>query len=82
VETQLQIRKLKTVKIFKTNIRNVKDAAEILISLLAIYPLYKINFDLDDIDNILRIEAEQIEIEPDNIIGYMVDLGYCCEELK
>lgn len=82
METESQITQLKTVKIFKTNTRNDKDAAKIATSLLTIYPLYKINFDLEDGDNILRVEADQFEIETDHIIKYMVDLGYSCEVIK
>lgn len=82
METESQITQIKTVKIFKTNVRNDNDVANIVTSLLKIYPVYKINFDLEDIDNILRVEADQIEIKTDDIINYMVDSGYSCEELE
>lgn len=77
-----QITQIITVKIFKTNVRNDKDVAKILTSFLTIYPLCKINFDLDDGDNILRVEAAQFEVETDDIIKHMVGLGYSCEELE
>lgn len=73
---------MKTVEIFKTNVRNDKDAAKIVTSLLALYPVYKINFDLEDEDNILRVEADQFEIETGDIIRYMIDLDYSCERIE
>ncbi|WP_010250524.1 hypothetical protein [Myroides injenensis] len=73
---------MKTVEIFKTNIQNDKVADKITISLLALYPVYKINFDLEDEENILRIEANKFKIETEEIIDYMIGLGYSCEPIK
>ncbi|MDJ1469259.1 hypothetical protein [Xanthocytophaga flava] len=53
---------MKTVEIFKTNVQNDKDAKRIIASFLAVYPLYKINFDLEDEDNIFRVEANHLGI--------------------
>ncbi len=72
----------KTVEIFKTNVENDEDADKITTSLLTRYPVYKINFDLEDEENILRVEANQFEIATDDIIKYMIELGYCCERIK
>lgn len=44
------------VEIFKTNITNKKMAQAALKSLRPVLPGCKLNFDLDDNDNILRIE--------------------------
>lgn len=82
METESQITQIKTVKIFKTNVQNDKDSAKIATALLTQYPLYKINFDLEDCDKILRVEADQCGIETDNIIMYMVGFGYRCQEIK
>jgi len=73
---------MKTVEIFKTNIQNNRDADKITTSLLALYPIYKINFDLEDEENILRVEANKFEIETDEIINYMIGLGYSCERIE
>lgn len=72
---------MKTVEIFKTDVQNNEEAARIIFSLIALYPIYKINFDLDDEDNILRIEANQNELEIANIIQCVVDMGYYCERI-
>lgn len=73
---------MKTVKIFKTDIQNDTEADKVITFLIALYPFYKINFDLEDEENILRIEAYQIEIETDDIIKYMVDLECSCERIE
>lgn len=73
---------MKIVEIFKTNVQNDKDADKIITSLLAMYPVYKINFDLEDEENILRVEVNKFEIEADKIINYMIELGYNCERTE
>lgn len=73
---------MKIVEIFKTNVQNDKDADKIITSLLAMYPVYKINFDLEDEENILRVEVNKFEIEADKIINYMIGLGYNCERTE
>ncbi|WP_080779264.1 methyltransferase type 11 [Chryseobacterium phocaeense] len=73
---------MKTVEIFKTNVLNGKEAGNIITFLITVYPEFIINFDLEDTDNILRIEANQFEIEADNVIKYMIELGYSCERIE
>ena len=73
---------MKTVEIFKTNIQNNKDADKITTSLLVLYPVHKINFDLEDEEKILRIETDKFEIKTDEIINYMIELGCSCERIE
>lgn len=73
---------MKTVEIFQTNIQNNKDAKKVILSFLHKYPLYKINIDLEDIDNVFRIETDQLGIEIENVIRYMQYLGYSCEPIE
>ena len=47
---------LTIVEIFKTNVNNQQLANRIIADLIHLYPNYRINFDLEDCDNILRIE--------------------------
>tara|TARA_R110002050_G_scaffold34230_1_gene86574 strand:+ start:14085 stop:14333 length:249 start_codon:yes stop_codon:yes gene_type:complete len=47
---------LTIVEIFKTNVNNQRLASMIISDLNQLYPEYRINFDLEDCDNILRIE--------------------------
>ncbi|MDM1296552.1 hypothetical protein HX021_19880 [Sphingobacterium sp. N143] len=51
---------MKIVEIFKTNVSTEKEAPETTRSLLRLYPIYKINFDLEDEENILRVETPPI----------------------
>ncbi len=65
------------VEIFKTNVDCREKAENCLQSLKLLFPKYRINFDLDDCDHILRVEAEHIEIH--KIIVSMADAGFYCE---
>lgn len=68
------------VQIFKTNVTNKKEAELLSVILSKENPDYKINFDLDDCDNILRIE--NLVIANNSIIIYLKKLGYTCEPLN
>lgn len=50
------------VEVFKTNIDCETVANEVMMDLQTIFPAYKINFDLDDCDRIMRIESENISV--------------------
>lgn len=75
-------RKMKIVEIFKTTVSTEKEALETTRSLSILYPIYKINFDLEDEENILRVEANQRKVETADIIKYMMELGYNCERIE
>lgn len=68
------------VQIFKTNVTNKKEAKLLAVILSKENSDYKINFDLDDCDNILRIE--NLEIANHSIITCLQKLGYTCEVLN
>ncbi|MEZ0451817.1 methyltransferase type 11 [Sphingobacterium thalpophilum] len=74
--------KMKVVEIFKTNVSTEKEARDTTRSLLRLYPIYKINFDLEDEENILRVEAHKLKVETAEIIKYMIELGYNCERIE
>ena len=67
------------VEVFKTNVYEQDQAMEILDALVLHFPLFKINFDLDDCDKILRVEGESISQE--KIITLMSTNGYQCTSL-
>ena len=67
------------VKVFKTDIQCSKRANHILGFLAEVYPNLEINFDLEDCDNILRIEGDSIN--PDEITNKIEIFGYLCVEL-
>lgn len=68
------------IRIFKTNVINSTDGNHLLENVLQLkYPHFKINFDLEDCDNILRIEGT--DYESNEIIALMDTNGFLCEEL-
>lgn len=67
------------VEIFKTNIEEEKLAKKLTSKLLRHFPQCKINFDLQDCDNILRIEGNEIVAE--KIIQVVNTNGYQCQPL-
>lgn len=64
------------VEIFKTNVMQLHHAAMLVETLSKKFPLYKINFDLNDCDNILRVEGQNISSQ--SIIAMLVNNGYDC----
>ena len=67
------------VEVFKTNIQDAQIADFIVGELEKHFPSASINFDLNDCDNILRIEYH--ENVNDNVIQLFGNLGHYCELL-
>jgi hypothetical protein len=70
------------VEVFKTNVHDKQIAIEIITSLKRLFPNYRINFDLDDCDRILRIEPESGYVEADQVINVVRSLNYDIEALQ
>lgn len=68
------------VEVFKTNVQEQHQAGELMVMLAQKFPLSKINFDLEDCDKILRVEAEIIAQE--EIMTLMRRNGYQCFVLE
>jgi hypothetical protein len=68
------------VEVFKTNVQKEADKNYIIAVIQAHFPNYKINFDLEDCDKILRVEG--INLKPKSIIDYVNRLGYICIKLE
>ena len=67
------------VEVFKTNVAEV-ELSELLIQQLEDqFPDSLINFDMEDCDKILRVEARTIT--PEKIIQILNSNGYSCEVL-
>lgn len=67
------------VEIFKTNVQKETETNYIIAVIKREFPSYKVNFDLEDCDKILRVEG--FELQCDNIIDYVNCLGYTCIRL-
>ena len=68
------------VEVFKTNVQERKQATLLFEVLAKHFPLFKINFDLEDCDKILRVEGESISNE--RIINIVHTNGYQCKVLE
>ncbi len=68
------------VEVFKTNIHDEASAHKIIVELLEALSGFKINFDLDDCDKILRVESDKII--PEEIVEIIKCKGFSCEVLE
>ena len=68
------------VEVFKTNVRLKKESMFLLNILLEIFPKYKIDFDLDDCDKILRIEG--VVVQSGKVIKVLREQGFSCSVLQ
>jgi hypothetical protein len=71
---------LHMVEVFRTNVRHKRQAKRLLGVLSERFPLFRINFDLEDCDKILRVEGEAICNE--QIAGLVAENGYECDVLE
>lgn len=67
------------VEIFKTSVCRASEAEAVIKVLLKRFPQYRINFDLEDCDRILRIETRHDDVDQKRIGRLLAQLGYeCC----
>ncbi|MET4081562.1 hypothetical protein ABIB40_001511 [Pedobacter sp. UYP30] len=69
------------VEVYSTNVNNQKQADFLLDQLGMRFPAYKINFDLEDCDNILRVESDLETIEVFQVIDLLNSLGFIAQVL-
>jgi len=67
------------VEVFKTNVQQHEQAEQLASVLRSRFDFWKINFDLEDCDKILRVEGKQICVE--TIIEILNTHGLQCEVL-
>jgi len=48
------------VEVFKTNVHERKGASQVIEVLLKEFPTFEINFDLEDVDRILRVKGPNV----------------------
>lgn len=72
---------MKIVKVFKTNVQDYLAAGHIILALEQTFSHCRINFDLNDCDNILRMESPQGSIDEAEIRLIILECGYHCEPL-
>ncbi|MFD2098999.1 methyltransferase type 11 [Flagellimonas iocasae] len=64
------------VEIFQTNLTNGRAAQKLLEQLSHLFPEYRMNFDLEDCDNILRVESVKHSVEVIPIIEAVQGYGH------
>lgn len=70
------------VEVFRTNVRDHEEADFLLDHLGKQFPVYEMNFDLEDCDNILRIKSDLETIEVLQIVELLNNLGFVVEVLE
>lgn len=68
------------IEVFKTNIQSQYESKVILEELNFQFPDYAINFDLEDCDKILRVEATTIQLNA--IIEILKNKNFNCQILE
>lgn len=71
---------LNMVEVYKTNVRYKRQAKQLLDILIRQFPMFNINFDLEDCDKILRVEGNNIPQE--KIVRLLTENGYQCSVLE
>ncbi len=67
------------ILVFKTSVKDLRDIGVLENELNQVLPITKWNFDLEDIDNVLRVESiRDISLE---LIHLLQDKGFECEDL-
>lgn len=70
---------MKQVEIFKTDVEDRVKASLIIVLLDECYPEFKVNFDMDDDDKILRVESKGQYISSFEIEQFLESIGVCCK---
>ncbi|AMR31094.1 hypothetical protein A0256_06480 [Mucilaginibacter sp. PAMC 26640] len=67
------------IEVFKTNVDDVGRSRMLIRLIYERFTVSKVNFDLEDCDNVLRIEGR--EFCAGSIIEFLKANGHCCEVL-
>ncbi|QEC74501.1 hypothetical protein [Mucilaginibacter ginsenosidivorax] len=70
-----------TVEVFKTNVNKRKYAKALLAEIHKTFAGYSANFDLEDCDNILRVQCNTGTVCPNTMILFLKRFGYYAELL-
>ena len=69
------------IEVFKTNVDNAQDAGRLIDFIHQRFVHYSANFDLQDCDNILRIESCNGEVHIPSVISLLSRYGFAAEVL-
>gem|GEM_PF-239031 len=68
------------VEVFSTNVQGEASARELVEKMLALFPHFSINFDLEDCDRILRVKGNGVDAG--EIIAIVESAGYLCRLME
>ena len=68
------------VEVFKTNVEDAELAQLLIHKLLNYFSFFRVNFDLDDCDKILRVQGS--DISPEKITELLIRENYQCQVLE
>ncbi|MFA6083265.1 hypothetical protein [Mucilaginibacter sp.] len=68
------------IEVFKTDVTDIAQSRSIINMLTKHIPGGCINFDLEDCDNILRVQSECFSVE--TVILLLKNMGHYCEPLE
>jgi hypothetical protein len=70
------------VEVFRTDVKDLRQAEMLLQQIHQTFDQFHANFDLDDCDNILRVESPSKEIPTSLLINILNAAGYKAEILS
>lgn len=70
------------IEVFKTNVHEPSHAEAMLRRLHSLFPTYRINFDLDDCDRILRVQSPGDTVQVGPIMSTLAQAGFSCSVLE
>lgn len=70
------------VEVFKTNVISKREAQVISEDLASFFPNWKIKFDLEDCDKILRIDSGSEPVITEHVKNIVTRFGYTAEPLN
>jgi hypothetical protein len=69
------------IEVFKTNVQDPVQANMLIHHIHELFGHYRVNFDLEDCDKILRIQSKAGIVEPEFVIELLRDFGFSAEVL-
>ncbi len=70
------------IEVFKTNVRNRSHAKMLVSQIQTAFGNYEANFDLDDCDNILRVQCNTGAVQSHSLIVFLKNFGCNAEVLN
>ena len=67
------------IEVFKTDVKDLTSAVELLNHINTHLPAYQVNFDLSDCDRVLRIKKASGYVEAGGVVEVMIKLSHKAE---